>query len=75
MKLSQRYGILPTNDLIKPTNLLPERMLTKVEILKQEFKTEKRETKDWNRRLQEDLGNVGIRWKFRKTRLRNGTRS
>ena len=46
----------PMDDLVQSANLLPERMPTNVEILKQEFDVEKRVSREKNMRLQEDLG-------------------
>ena len=49
--------VLPSiDDLVQPTNLLPERMLTEVKILKQEFEVERIVTRENNMRIQEDLG-------------------
>ena len=49
--------VLPSiDDLVQPTNLLPKRMPSEVEILKQEFEAEKRVNKEKIMRLQEDLG-------------------
>ena len=49
--------VLPSIDnLVQPTNLLPKRMPSEVEILKQEFEAEKRVNREKIMRLQEDLG-------------------
>ena len=46
----------PIDDLVQLDNLLPERMPTKVEILKQKFKVETRVNQEKIMRFQKDLG-------------------
>ena len=57
------------DDLVQSANLLPERMPTNVEILKQEFDVEKRVSREKNIRLQEDLGQCHYDMEIQKDQI------